>query len=82
VLRVSSTGQPARGRPLVKLTGLRKAWRRALREALYVEQERCTAASALVDQLIQATDLLVKATLLSQGYHQHHYGEWRRRHAG
>ena len=31
-----------------------------------------------LDRLAAITDLLVHATLLAGGYHQHHKGEWRR----
>ena len=31
-----------------------------------------------LDRLVALTDLLVRATLLAGGYHQHHQGEWRR----
>lgn len=37
------------------------------------------SASGPLDRLIAVTDLLVRATLLARGFHQHHQGEWRRR---
>ncbi|MGD9893490.1 MAG: hypothetical protein AB7R89_17845 [Dehalococcoidia bacterium] len=36
-------------------------------------------AEATLAALCETTDLLVRAALLSAGYHQHHRGEWRRR---
>ncbi len=41
------------------------------------EQERRVAATALVDDLWEQVELLVRATLLGAGYHQHDRGTWR-----
>jgi hypothetical protein len=49
------------------------------KEALQAECEAWNAACAPLDALIAITDLLVKATLLCEGFHRHHQGEWRRR---
>ena len=43
------------------------------------ECERMAALDSLVDDVSEAADILVKATLLAAGYHRHHRGEWRRR---
>lgn len=59
----------------------RRLRKRMERETLRAEQEAWQATCAPLDQLIALTDLLVKAMLLSEGFHQHHQGEWRRRHA-
>jgi hypothetical protein len=49
---------------------------------LNAEQQRQDAADALLDQLANATGLLVRAALENAGYHQHDRGQWRRsRHA-
>ena len=42
------------------------------------ELERREAAEALLIQLCDQTDLLVRATLVVAGYHQHDRGAWRR----
>jgi hypothetical protein len=43
------------------------------------ERERLDALVASVEELCEASDLLVKAVLLASGYHQHKRGEWRKR---
>ena len=43
------------------------------------ERERLDALIASVEELCEASDLLVKAVLLASGYHQHKRGEWRKR---
>lgn len=43
------------------------------------EQEDLDALEAPVDELSEASDLLVRAVLLACGYHQHNRGEWRLR---
>jgi hypothetical protein len=50
-------------------------------EAIEAESAACSEAFKLLDGLKELTDLLLKAALLSEGYHQHHRGEWRRRRA-
>ena len=47
--------------------------------ALREDRERTAELEEPVDELCEATDLLVKATLLASGYHQHNRGEWRLR---
>jgi hypothetical protein len=42
-------------------------------------QARVQAADATLADLCERTDFLVRAALLSAGYHQHHRGDWRRR---
>lgn len=42
-------------------------------------QQSWAAASQPLLELISLTELLVRATLLASGYHQHCRGEWRRR---
>lgn len=43
------------------------------------EQTRREEAEAPLRQLVQATDLLVRASLLVAGFYQHDRGEWRHR---
>ena len=43
------------------------------------EQERMRRLEQPVEELCEATDLLVRATFLALGYHQHNRGEWRLR---
>ncbi|MHB8736755.1 MAG: hypothetical protein ACYC6M_15740 [Terriglobales bacterium] len=42
------------------------------------ERERLLQAEAPLRELIEQTDLLVRAVLVAAGYHQHDRGEWRR----
>ena len=41
------------------------------------QQERREAAEALLRELCELSDLLVRATLIVAGYHQHDRGAWR-----
>ena len=43
------------------------------------ERDRFESSDLAVEELCNATDLVIRAALLSAGYHQHHRGEWRRR---
>ena len=43
------------------------------------EQEKLNALEAPVEELSEASDLLVRAALLASGYRQHNRGEWRLR---
>jgi hypothetical protein len=43
------------------------------------EQERRDAAEALLIELYEQSDLLVRAVLVTAGYHQHDRGAWRRK---
>ena len=43
------------------------------------EQEELDALEAPVEELSEASDLLVRAALLASGYRQHNRGEWRLR---
>ena len=49
------------------------------RQALQADREKWSDACAILDVLITISDLLVVATLLAEGFHQHDRGEWRRR---
>jgi len=54
--------------------------RREEQEAFWKEEQRdLDALQGLVDELSEASDLLVRATLLASGYRQHNRGEWRLR---
>src|SRR5262249_49496293 len=57
----------------------RRAEHAAQAETLRLEQHAHADAVAPLKELSHLTDLLMKATLISQGYHQHSRGEWRRR---
>lgn len=43
------------------------------------EQDELDALQATVEELSEASDLLVRAALLASGYRQHNRGEWRKR---
>jgi hypothetical protein len=43
------------------------------------ERERVETLMASVEELCEATEILVRAALLASGYHQHNRGEWRKR---
>ncbi len=43
------------------------------------EQEELDALEAPVKELLEASDLLVRAAMLASGYRQHKRGEWRLR---
>ena len=47
--------------------------------ALREERERTAELEKPIEDLCEATDLLVRAALLASGYHQHKRGEWRLR---
>jgi hypothetical protein len=71
------------GGPLGQLAALQDEYERRQREeqAAYwkEEQQDLDALEALVDELSEASDLLVQAVLLASGYRQHKRGEWRLR---
>jgi hypothetical protein len=48
-----------------------KAWR--------AERENLEALDELIEELYEAADVLVRATLLAAGYHQHNRSEWRKK---
>jgi hypothetical protein len=76
----------AAGSPAAELAAAADAEHRAAREAraeaLRAEEERYATATGPLDELTRLTDLLLKATLTSLGYHRHARGEWRRRRHG
>jgi hypothetical protein len=55
--------------------------RRAAREAARLRREGAAAIDALVAIYLNGSADIIQAALLEAGYHQHHRGEWRRRHA-
>jgi len=57
----------------------RRAEQAAQADARRAAQARYAAAVAPLDEMCRLTDLLLRATLAGQGYHQHHRGLWRRR---
>ncbi len=71
------------GGPLGQLAALEDEHERRQREeqAAYwkEEQEDLDALEAPVEELTEASDLLVRAALLASGYRQHNRGEWRLR---
>jgi hypothetical protein len=56
-----------------------RAQRRADAQLAREETLRHEEASAPLAELCRLTDLLMRAALISQGYHQHCRGAWRRR---
>jgi hypothetical protein len=56
---------------------LARADRAAAREARRAQLAALDVADGALNQLIALTNLLVRAALLTAGYHQHHRGEWR-----
>lgn len=71
------------GGPLGQLAALEDEHERRQREeqAAYwkEEQEDLDALEAPVEELTEASDLLIRAALLASGYRQHNRGEWRLR---
>ena len=71
------------GGPLGQLAALQDEHERRQREeqAAYwrKEQQDLDALEAAVDELSEASDLLVRAALLASGHRQHNRGEWRLR---
>jgi hypothetical protein len=71
------------GGPLGQLAALQDEHERRQREeqAAYwrAEQQDLDALEAPVNELSEASDLLVRAALLASGYRQHNRGEWRLR---
>jgi hypothetical protein len=43
------------------------------------EQAACDGARALIDAVIETTDLLTRAHLMVAGFHRHHRWAWRKR---
>ena len=56
----------------------RRLRRQMEREALQADLRQWKELCAPLDRLIELTDLLFAAVMLTEGYHLHH-GEWRRR---
>ena len=54
---------------------------RKAEEAAWLREEReeLDALDASVNEVAEASDLLVQAALVAAGYHQHNRGEWRKR---
>jgi len=73
------------GGELGELAAAEDASQRAEREeraaAWRTEKGRWEALNALLDEVCKRIDLLVRATLMAAGYHQHKRGEWRKRRA-
>jgi hypothetical protein len=57
----------------------RRVERQARADALRQDEERHAAAAAPLEELCELSDLLMRATLVGEGFHQHDRGEWRRR---
>src|SRR5262245_13013957 len=60
---------------------LRRVERQARAEARRADKARWLAALTPLRGLCREADLLVKATLLVAGYHQHARSSWRKKHA-
>ena len=71
------------GGPLGQLAALQDEHERRQREEQAAhwreEQQDLDALEAPVNELSEASDLLVRAALLASGYRQHNRGEWRLR---
>jgi hypothetical protein len=72
-------GGGVKGELAAKADAERRAAREAQAEALRAEGQRHAAAVDPLDELARLTDLLMRATLIELGYHQHARGQWRRR---
>jgi hypothetical protein len=57
-----------------------RAERMAQADARKAEQARWRAADGILRQFDRLVGMLVHASLLAAGYHQHDRGEWRRKH--
>src|SRR5262245_26114806 len=55
----------------------RRAQRQAAAAALRAAQERWDEATRTLQDLCHLSDLLIRASLLAAGYHQHSRGPWR-----
>ena len=49
------------------------------RSTLQADRQQWEAACTHLNELIAVTNLLVKAVLLAEGFHQHQQGAWRQR---
>jgi hypothetical protein len=71
------------GGPLGELAAKTDALNRLRREeeakAWRAERESLEALDHPVEELYEAADVLVQATLLAAGYHQHNRSEWRKK---
>jgi hypothetical protein len=56
-----------------------QARRNADRRAVQEERGRLAGPNGLMAELVGVTQLLLDATLLSNGYHRPNYGKWRKR---
>ncbi len=61
------------------LDAQRRRDRQARRDHLRADRERWEGAAALLSELTEIADLLLRAALLGDGYHQHRRGAWRRK---
>lgn len=70
--------------PAAERAALEDARRRTLRAQEALDRQavavRWDALEAKLKSFEQGLHLLTKAVLLAEGYHQHHRGEWRKRH--
>jgi hypothetical protein len=60
----------------------RRAERQAQAAALRADAQRHADATAPLDELCTLSDLVMRATLIGRGFHQHSQGQWRRRKHG
>jgi hypothetical protein len=72
-------GRGEEARLAAALVQERQRQRQVDRQARQADQQVWEAACEPLADLIARTDLLLRAVLLANGYHQHHHGEWRRR---
>jgi hypothetical protein len=55
--------------------------RRATQEAARLRREEAAAIDALIASYLKGSADVIRSALNDAGLHQHHRGEWRRRHA-
>src|SRR5262249_31812668 len=72
-------GSGAAAEEAAAATGRGRSGRRAQAAALRGDARRHAAAAAPLDEFCELTDLVMKATLIGRGFHQHCRGHWRRR---
>ena len=67
--------------PAAERTAAEDTIKRAVQERDRAEWQQLEALDSDVAALCSVVDVLSQGTLLTEGYHQHHRGEWRKRRA-
>ena len=63
---------------LTKMDDLDRDLRQTKREMQRLAREDQAALEAVIQLVMEATDVLARVALVAAGYHQHQRGEWRR----